>query len=287
MRILVALDRHSYSAGIVNDVAKLAANTWADVTLLGVQTSGGSISLEDSLTQSLLQYKKVFLGHFAADDSPYSESSDSKNIEARKGRWVVGGGSQTGRKELSLTIRQGDPAKEILAEAMEQESDLIVLGCTKGNDCHWEGEPHLPQKIARQAPCSVLVVKEEKRPKKVICCLDQAHISQESLEMINQIVTLHQADLKIVGLTGPKGLRGTDEAEKKINDIVKYYMSRDIKTWIKLVNTEALTKYAEQASREGLIALWLGKKSLLKKIFFKDFVDELISTSRSSALILK
>ena len=287
MRILVALDRQTYSAGIVNDVAKLAANTWADVTLLGVQTSGGPVSLKDSLTQALLQYKKVFLSHFAAGDSPYSGSSESEIIDAQKGRWVVGGGSQTGRKELSLTIRQGDPTREILAEAEEQESDLIVLGCTGGSDCHWDGEPHLPQKIARQAPCSVLVVKEEKRPKRVVCCMDQAHISQESLEMINQIVTLHRADLKIIGLTGPKGLRGNDEAEKKINDIVKYYMSRNIKTWIKLVKTEALAAYAEQASHEGLIALWLGKKSLLKKIFFKDFVDELISTSRSSALILK
>jgi nucleotide-binding universal stress UspA family protein len=287
MRILVALDRHTYSAGIVNDVAKLAANTWADVTLLGVQTSGGPISLEDSLTQALLQYKKVFLSHFAADDLPYSESSNNESIEGQKGRWVVGGGGQTGRKALSLIIRQGDPTREIIAEAKEQESDLIVLGCTSGSDCHWEGEPHLPQKIARQAPYSVLVIKEVKRPKKVICCLDQAHISQESLEMINQIVTLHRADLKIIGLTGPKGLRGNDDAEKKINDIVKYYMSRSIKTWIKLVKTEALAAYAEQASHEGLIALWLGKKSLLKKIFVKDFVDVLISTSQSSVLLLK
>jgi nucleotide-binding universal stress UspA family protein len=287
MRILVALDRHTYSAGIVNDVAKLAANTWADVTLLGVQTAAGPVNLQDTLTQSLVQYKKVFFSHFSADDSPYAEPSTGDITETRKGRWMIGSGSQTGRKELSLIIRQGDPTKEILAEAAEQESDLIVLGCTKGSDCQWQGEPQLPHKIARQAPCSVLAIKEEKRPKKVVCCLDQAHISQESLEMINQIVTLHQADLKIIGMTGPKGLRGTDEAEKKINDIVKYYMSRDIKTWIKLVKTEVLAKYVEQASHEGLIALWLGKKSLLRKIFVKDFVDVLISTSQSSVLILK
>lgn len=287
MRILVAVDRHTYSAGIVNDVAKLAANTWADVTLLGVQTAAGPVRLEDALAQSLMEYQRIFLSHFSADDSPYAEPSASEIIAAGKGRWVVGGGSQTGRKELTLTIRQGDPTKEIIAEAKELESDLIILGCTNGSDCHWHGEPHLPQKIARQAPCSVLVIKEEKRPKKVVCCLDQAHISQESLEMINQIVTLHQADLKIIGLTGPKGLRGNDEAEKKINDIVKYYISRKIKTWIKLVKTEALAAYAEQASHEGLIALWLGKKSLLRKIFVKDFVDVLISTSQSSVLLLK
>jgi K+-sensing histidine kinase KdpD len=37
MRILVAVDQHPYSAHVVKDVAKLAGNTWADVTLLGVK----------------------------------------------------------------------------------------------------------------------------------------------------------------------------------------------------------------------------------------------------------
>ncbi|HSQ83718.1 MAG TPA: hypothetical protein VLM43_03240 [Desulfobacterales bacterium] len=36
MRILLAVDQQPYSAHAVNDVAKLAGNTWADVTLLGV-----------------------------------------------------------------------------------------------------------------------------------------------------------------------------------------------------------------------------------------------------------
>ena len=36
MRILVAVDQHPYSAHVVKDVAKLAGNTWADVTLLGI-----------------------------------------------------------------------------------------------------------------------------------------------------------------------------------------------------------------------------------------------------------
>jgi len=35
MRILVALDRYPYSSYVVHEVAKLAMNTWADVTLLG------------------------------------------------------------------------------------------------------------------------------------------------------------------------------------------------------------------------------------------------------------
>ncbi|NQT70799.1 MAG: universal stress protein, partial [Desulfobacteraceae bacterium] len=35
MRILVALDQHSYSSRAIREAAKLAMNTWADVTLLG------------------------------------------------------------------------------------------------------------------------------------------------------------------------------------------------------------------------------------------------------------
>ena len=37
MRILVAVDQNPYSAHAVRQVAGLAMNTWADITLLGLQ----------------------------------------------------------------------------------------------------------------------------------------------------------------------------------------------------------------------------------------------------------
>lgn len=287
MKIVAAMDKKSYSAGIVNDLAKLAVNTWADVTMLGIQT-GNSGGADGSLAKVLLQYKTGFLKVFPDEDLPYPTHKEGEIVETQKERWEVTGEAKNGRKIFSLIIRNGDPVKEILAEAREQQNDLLVLGCTSGRECQWDGEPYLPQKIAKDAPCSVMVVKKEKHPKKIVCCMDQASISQESLEIINQVVTLHGAELKIIGLTGPKGdLRGKDEAETKINDVVKYYTDRGIHARVKLVNTEDLEEYVTHISQQALIALWLGKRSLLKKIFFKDYVDELITRSQSSVLILK
>jgi nucleotide-binding universal stress UspA family protein len=44
MRILLAVDQKPYSAHAVDDVAKLAGNTWADVTLLGVGPKATELS---------------------------------------------------------------------------------------------------------------------------------------------------------------------------------------------------------------------------------------------------
>jgi hypothetical protein len=106
--------------------------------------------------------------------------------------------------------------------------------------------------------------------------------------MVNQIVNLHQADLKIVGLTGPKGLPGKEGGvEKKMQEILHYYAARKVNTLIKLVDNEDLEAFVERATREGMIALWMGKKSLLGKIFSKDLIGKLVATSNSSALILR
>ena len=70
MRILVAVDQHPYSAHVVKDVAKLAGNTWADVTLLGVGAKATDIGrssnragIKHPLTEKLRNYRRNFLGH--------------------------------------------------------------------------------------------------------------------------------------------------------------------------------------------------------------------------------
>lgn len=284
MRILVAIDTHPYSVGILNEVAKLTANTWADITILGVQQKKTAEKPDTPLADALSRCKETFFGHLPVG-APYTSPTDLKMAEIQDGVWE---NTSIGRKEFTLKIRTGDTVKEILAEARERECDLIILGCNKANDCEWDGEiMHLPQKIARDADCSVLVIKEEKIPDKVICCLDQNHVSQESLEMINQIVTLHQADLKVVGLTGPKGLPGKGDVETRMNEVLQYYTARKINTLIKLVDNDDLEEYVGHATKEGLIALWIGKKSLLGKIFSKDLISKLVATSNSSVLILR
>jgi len=279
MRIIAAVDTKSYSEEIIGEVAKLAANTWADLTLLGVQA--GNKQPDEELINAMARFKEQILSSMD-DPSPYVPLSLSDLKETAPGRWQV---ASRGRKEFAITIRGGDARKEILAEAEERGADLIMLGCTKGIDCLWEGEPNLPQKVARDAPCSALVIKSSKTPSQIVSFLDQTNVSQESLEMINQMVTVNNAGLKIVGLKTPKGVKG--DVEEKMVEILKYYNEKNISAWIMLVENDKFEEYVAQSTKEGMVALWMGKESLLSKIFSRNLIEKLISNTQSSVLILR
>ncbi len=294
MRILVALDQHPYSAHIVKDVAKLAGNTWADVTLLGVgpkvtdiSRSSGHTEIKHPLSEALQNYRHNFLDHFEKVESPYEKRvCNHEFVEVKKGIWEELYVCRGARKDLKILLRSGNPVKEILAQSQKDDSDLIAMGCYKAGDCQWEGAVNLPQKVANNATCSVLVIKEEKKKiSKIACCLDQENISQKSVEMINQMVTLYQTELEIVGLTD--GTKLKPMVEKNLNAILKYYNARQIKAWIKLVDAASLASFISQEATRSMMALWMGEQSLLNKMFPRGKVDKLIRGSESSVLLLR
>ena len=293
MRILVAVDQHPYSTHAVNDVAKLAGNTWADVTLLGVGPKAAELSrssnraeIKHPLTKKLRNYRRNFLDHFEKEESPYEKRScNYEFVEVKKGMWEELYICRGARKDLKIVLRSGNPVKEILAQSDEDDSDLIAMGCYKKGDCQWEGAINLPQKVANNAICSVLVIKEEKQIRKIVCCLDQENISQKSIEMINQMVTLYQTELEIVGLTDGTTLKPM--VEKNLDAILKYYNARQIKAWIKLVDTASLESFISQEARRSMMALWMGGQSILTKMFPRGKVDKLIQGSESSVLLLR
>jgi nucleotide-binding universal stress UspA family protein len=293
MRILVAVDLHPYSAHVVKDVAKLAGNTWADVTLLGVGLkamdigrSSNRAGIKHPLTEKLKKYRRTFLDHFEKEESPYEKRSCSYEfIEVKSGIWEELYVCRGARKDLRIVIRSGNAVKEILAQTQEDGSDLVAMGCSREGDCQWEGGLNLPQKIANNATCSVLVVKEEKQIRKIVCCLDQENISQKSIELINQMVTLYQTELEIVGLTDKSALK--PKVEKNLEAILKYYNARQIKAWIKLVETASLESFISQEAKRSMMALWLGGQSILTKMFPRGKVNKLIEGSQSSVLLLR
>lgn len=293
MRILVALDTNPYSEYVVHEVAKLAMNTWADVTLLGVESkkfNSSSTSLEGlkklSIIRKLQEFREEFLGYFKDESiSPYAKKRwEYELVDRGKGLFEEMCVCK-GMKELRVRVRFGPLAKQVLEEAMEEESDLIVLGCSKGQHCAWEQDRNAPEKIVKAAPCSVLVIKEEKKPNKIVCCLDHDSVSQESLELINQMVTLHQTDLALVGLTESEHLK--EEVDQKMKEILQYYSAQKIKAWVSVVDVSMLDKFIADAAEKGLIALWMGHRSLISKFFSQDRVGKLIRSAQSSVLILR
>jgi nucleotide-binding universal stress UspA family protein len=298
MRILVAVDRNPYSALAIAEAAKLAKNTWANVTLLGVDTkrvqkreqstgtpTGGDMK-HHPLMEALRRHREDFLSYFKGGDSPYTgQEFDYEVVEMRKGIWEELRVCRAGKKDLRVRVRTGNPLREILSESIEKESDLIVMACDKENQCTWGSAGTVPQKVANEAPCSVMVVKGKQEISQVVCCLDHAHVSQASLELISQMVTLHQATLDIVGLTDKESLQA--QVERKMDSILKYYAARQIKPWIKLVDEYSLDAFISQEARRGLIALWMGQKSVLGRIFPRSKVEKLVKSAGSSILILR
>lgn len=289
MRIVIALDSQSYSEAIVSEAANLAANTWADITMLGLQKTSSGDAPDKDLSEKLLHYRRDFLSQFKGEALPYGKIEGKEKFKRYNNGWhlTLDKKASGSRKKLQTKIRVGDAAKEILAEANEQECDLLVIGCTGGLDCQWDGEVDLPQKIAQKADYSVLVIKEKKRMDSIVCCLDQKHVNQSSLEMINQMVTLHQAELKIVGLAGSSKSNDMESVENNMAKILKYYAGLELSPWVKMVLQEDLEEYVAQASSQGMIALLMGKESPLKKIFSRNLVGKLVNTSRSSVMILR
>jgi len=297
MRILVALDQHSYSNRAVREAAKLAMNTWADVTLLGIcpktapkrqpsEKESAQAVLEHPITKALGDHRQEFLGYFQGKDSPYNtQKSKNEFVEVKKHVWEELFADRGAIKDLKIRIRQGNPAKAILAESYEEGIDLVVIGCDKDKKCLWENAANVPQKIANDAACSVLVVKEEATANKIVCCLDHDTVSQNSLEMINQMVTFHKAELEIIGLT--EGARLKVEVERKVDAILQYYTARQLMPLIQLVEPSAFESFVSREAQRSLMALWMGEKSILEKIFPPKKVGKLVRTSQSSVLILR
>ncbi len=296
MRILVALDKNPYSDYVVRLVAELAGNTWAHVTLLGVEThvSPGELldsqsaktAGENAVAAVLDTYREAFLGFFGETDSPYGRhTSGYKLIQEKKGVVNLVYPEQHERKNLTVKCRAGNASREILAEAEQIEADLIVIGCDPGTDCKWEGHADICGKIVKNANCSVFVVKEEKKPRMIDCCLDHDTVSQASIELINQLVTLYHADLEIIGVADAKGLKS--EVDRRMASILDYYVSRNIKAWVKVVDGLSLNSIIAQAAEKNLVAMWMGKESFLDKIFSKQRLGKLVTSAESSVLILR
>ena len=283
MKILVAVDSKDYSKKILKDVARLAENTLADIVFLAVQDSKKK-QPGQSVMDMLRKYQQDLFSHFNPADLPYAEPDSTEFSRVDNGGWQL---SSKGLKECTLRIASGTIAKQIVLTAGEVESSLVILGCSGKIGCEWQGEMNVPLRVAKDAPCSVLVIKKPRTARQIVSILDQSLVSQESLEIINQLVTLNDAGLKVVGVQEKKGSAKGDALEKRMVELLKYYNEREINIWVNLLKSGDVKEYVTTSSKEAIVALWMGKQSLIKKLFFQSMLDKLLETSKSSLLILR
>ncbi len=292
MKILFAADEQPYSAYALKEVTRLALNTWADVTILGVSAAGreggaaGGPEPEQPLPQALHHYREVFLKGAEEGLSPYGSTEYRYEwVPLKGGRWEELLLARGGKKDLKVALRAGPEAQEILAEAREEESDLIVLGCSKGGQCLWRGKNPVPQRVVNDADCSVLLVKEEQPITRILACLDQSYISQDSLEMINQMATLHGAQLELFGLSSEGGLK--KDVYRRLIEIGDYYEDRQIKVSTRLTEIAEFENTVAGELKQDLLALWMGRKSLLDRFFPRDWAGRFVGKCPTSVLVMR
>ena len=291
MRILCAVDENSYSEFAIKETARLAVNTWANVTIMGISpqpipASKGAAPRSAKMFKALHNYRELFLTRFQESASPFdTKRCGYEFIRLENGTWEEFYLCRSSMKDLRIRLRTGNPTKAILAEAGEEECDLIVLGCDQERGCTWKADAALPKRVVNGANCSALLVTARRKIREILCCLDQETVSQETLEMVNQMVTIHEAKLKIVGLS--KGKKLEPDVDKSMQLILDYYLAREITPHLSIVDTSQLESFLTQETEQALISLVMGKRSLLAKTLSKKKVDKLVEKSRSSVLILR
>lgn len=287
MRILFAGDENPYSAFALKELIRLAMNTWADVTLLGVQTERATPGpVNQALNLALNRYRETFLNSWEGEDSPYALSNWQYEWgQMKENLWEERLVCKSGKKDFRVHLRLGNPVAAILSEAREEGGDLIILGCTGGGECLWAGVSGVPQRVASEADCSVLLVKEEQPISRILACLDQTYISQESLEILNQMVTIHNAELEVIGVNAEAGLK--KEVYTRLIEVGDYYHDRGVKITTRLTEIADLEASIASDGKQDLLALWMGKKSMLSRFFPREWVGRLVARGQSSVLVMR
>jgi nucleotide-binding universal stress UspA family protein len=286
MKILFAGDEHPYSAYALKEVTRLAMNTWADVTLLAVAPGEATPPQPDlPLIKALDGYRDLFLESFAAEGSPYARKQWRHEwLPLKNGIWEELLVCRGDKRDVRICFRSGSAASEIVAEARDEETDLLVLGCSKGRECLWQ-QGSVPQRVVNDADCSVLLVKEEQPLKRILACLDQSYISQESLEMINQMATIHQAEVELIGLSQSGDMK--KDVYRRLIEIGDYYEDRQIKVSTQLTDIKDFEGFVTNELEQDLLALWMGRKSLLDRFFPRDWVGRFVSKCQTSVLVMR
>jgi nucleotide-binding universal stress UspA family protein len=153
IRVLVAVDGSTASLRAVETLGSLFDLGSAEVCLMHVtETPWIHFGLEEDWTT------------YSDEDKDSSEAGVIEKELVNEGEAVLEQARDFLRPHhisVSTRVDEGNPANEILSEAERGQYDLIVVGATGARDLKHNMLGSVSSKIAWNAPCSVLVVREQ------------------------------------------------------------------------------------------------------------------------------
>jgi len=151
-RVLAAVDGSTASLHAIETLGELFDLTSAEVCLMHVvETPWVELAPEEEWVT------------YSEEDKENSESGTWEQELVREGETILEQARDALRPHRVSTVtrsEQGNPANEILSEAERGQYDLIVLGATGVRDLKHQMLGSVSSKIAWNAPCSVLIVRE-------------------------------------------------------------------------------------------------------------------------------
>jgi len=275
MNILVVTDSRYFRQQLAREVGRFAANTWANITLLGTLSAFDKNKFDYS-QQCLLNYRQEILNFLPVE-------SDRTSIQKSILAWQKNGDRFTlispdsWQKRLELVLIDGNIIQEIHFFSKRHALDLLVL------DGYSNLNPLLLEAATEASGC-VLVAKGATDPNQIVCCLSHEHISQNSLEMINQLTTLYNAALKFVGFSNRENERM--HIEILLKQLLHYYNDLNLTPWLEMVDVSIMPQFIVQQSKKNLVAISVEKNSSCNGLFTQEGLMSLISNTPSSVLLL-
>ena len=152
LRILIAVDGSAASLRAVETLGALCDLSSADVCLMYVaETPWLNLAREGDWSTASEQEKET------------SETGVFEKEFVREGEALIEDARKLLRQERPLVtsrIEKGNPASEILVEAERGQYDVVALGATGNRDMKHRMLGSVSSRIAWEAPCSVLIVRE-------------------------------------------------------------------------------------------------------------------------------
>ena len=138
--------------------------------------------------------------------------------------------------KTELLVKEGHQLKSLLGQIKDHEIDLVIVG----REPHSPTSRKLPVKLARKAPCSVLIIPEyaPSTIKRVVVPIDFSHHAKDAVKMAIEIaIAQHLAQITLLHLFKlPTGYSKNGKSEDEFCIIMKQNALEEYNDFIEDIN---------------------------------------------------